>query len=401
MKKLSVLAFATLSAVGLANTQLICKLNPGADPYKIALRYHIPLLDRSYVGSAFALYGVPSNRNADNQQALMQADPDLAWVEDDDNLTMPETTGKGSTIGAVGDGNALYTQNQGLFKQINWTNIYAQKTGRQVRVAVLDTGLSPNQPALWNRTVGSVNLVEIGQKATDLPRNEDSNGNGVVDEATGHGTMVAGIINQVAPKAQLVIIRVADSDGHATAWRIIKGLTLAVAYGCEVANISLGSQAKIVAMSDVLDWTEANNLLICAPLGNDNQNLALFPAGIHNALSVAGVDPVDKKASFSNWEGLTLACAPATGVKSYWWDGTLGIWSGTSFASPFVAGVIADGLRQISSPLTPQVLRNLAKSSGDSVDLKNPSYKAQLGTRLNALKLESAIINSSKGGGGP
>ncbi len=377
---------------------LIVKLTLGASASKIALKYGLNILDYGY-RAPFVLFETRTGENLSTIMQQMATDPTIQWVEDDDNCGTAEVQQKGSTIGAVGDRNALYAQNKRLLTQVHFSSTVAALPGRLLKVAVLDTGLSPHQPALWSKTVWSINMVEPHSKAWDIPHHTDSNGDGIPDEGTGHGTMVAGIIDQISPQSKLIVIRIADSDGTTTAWRIIKGLTYAAGQGAEVANISLGSRREIPALGDVLDWTEQQGLLVVAPVGNDAQSQSEYPAKLDQVLSVAGLEPTDVKAQFSNWDPGTVACAPATGVKSYWWDGTMGVWSGTSFSSPILAATVAEGLRQ-SGKRAPELLRSLARSTGVNIDKYNPTFAGNLGTLVFFTRLVDKIVSSSGGGGG-
>jgi hypothetical protein len=395
-KAIALLCLTALASIGFSQTRLICRMASPSIPWMrvTAAKYGLTFMDVSY-SAPFALYQTTKGQNVAAVQKAMLTDPQVMWVEDDDKVVIPETQ-KGSTIAAIVDRNALYAENTKILSQIHWSSSLAQQSGRAVRIAILDTGLSPNLKSLWSKVVNSYNLIEPGA-AYDLPKNTDSNGNHISDEGAGHGTMIAGIIDQIAPQAQLVIIRVADSDGNSSAWRIIKGLTGAVASGAEVANLSLGTRVGITALHDVLDWTDQQGLTIVCPDGNDSSSTADYPAQIGKIISVAGVDPNSVKAAFSNWFSGTLCSAPSTGIKSYWWNGNLGIWSGTSFAAPFVAATIADALRK-TSKIAPATLRGLIKANGDSIDVLNPSYRGNLGTLLDVAKLETAIVKSSSGG---
>ncbi|HRF58569.1 MAG TPA: S8 family serine peptidase [Fimbriimonadaceae bacterium] len=371
---------------------LIAQLNTNTAAGAVATRYGIQLLDVT-PGAPFARFNVPAGLNADTIQVRMVSEGRAIWCEDDAQVIMPEHSGagKGSTISAVGDRSTLQGLNSTFLRQIQWSSSLAATSGRRVKLAILDTGISPQQPALWAKVSASMNAIEGGQPPHDVARGRDTSGNGRPDEAVGHGTMVAGLVDQVGPQVQLVIARVADSDGVATAWTIIEGLAFAVNQGAEVANVSLGAIQRIPALSDVLDWTEQRGLLVVAAIGNNGQRRSLSPATISKVVSVAGVQSGDAKASFSNWEGKTLACAPASGLKSFWWDGTLGVWSGTSFAAPLVSGAIADCLRRRTTRLTPDAIRKLLRNAGDDVNAQNRSYRDQLGRRLNIAKLDDAI----------
>ena len=203
--------------------------------------------------------------------------------------------------------------------------------------------------------------------------------------------MVAGIVDQIAPKVRLVIAKVADSDGNATAWSLIQGLAFAVTHGAEIANVSLGSPNQIAALTDVMDWCESNHLLVVAAIGNSNLREAFYPARISKVVCVAGLNPDDTKADFSNWEGSVRSSAPATGIVSQWWDGEMGVWDGTSFAAPMVAASLADCLRRKSGPVVLNTLRDAVKSSGGDLDALNPDYRGELGTLLDFQNLNAVL----------
>lgn len=376
-----ILATAGIAASSNAAVGLIVRLAPGGSASAISAKYGIPLVDAT-PGAPFAYYLVPDGKAGDKIQLQVSHDKAVLWAEDDARLSTPEGQ-KGSTLPAVGDRFALYVQNNAVLAQINWNHSLAFTAGRSVRVAVLDTGLSPNQPDLWSKVDASMNAVEIASPAYDIPQGQDTNRDGLVDHMTGHGTMVAGILDQISPLSRLVIARVADSDGIATGWNVIKGLAFAVTSDAEVANVSLGTLERVPALTDVMDWCEDEGLLVVASIGNNGMKAATFPARISKVVCVAGLLPNDSKAPFSNWEGTADACAPATGIVSQSWEGTFGVWSGTSFAAPMAAAVAADGLRFTTGRMDADVLREAFEEYGTDVDAFNLQYRQQLGFKLN------------------
>ncbi len=387
---LSLFLAACVAALAPAQ-RLVCRIVPGADPAQIARDHSLYLRDIT-APAPFILVEPDPFSGIEFSLARLMADPRVVWVEDDDDLVCPENTsgGRGGTVAAVADRNALYAVNANLLQQIRWSVPPPGAIERDVRVAILDNGLSPLHGRLWKKVAAAANLLPDGRDPYDLPYGVDSNGNFDPDEMVGHGTMIAGIIDFMAPEAQFVIARVADSDGQATAWSIIKGLAFAVLNGAEVANISLGSVDRIPALSDVLDWTDENGLLIVAPIGNNGQRLAVFPAGYSEALCVSGVLPDDRKAPFSNWRGTADSAAPATGIRSTFWNGQMGLWSGTSFAAPLVAGAVADCLTRRLS-MRPEDLIDAVDETGDDIDGLNPLYRGELGTRLNYSRLAAFL----------
>jgi subtilisin family serine protease len=323
---LTFLSLALMAPIALTANLLICELQPGTDPQQIANDFQIILRDNTEP-APFYLYEVPKGRDPHEVQLLMRQDPRVVWVEDDQQLEMPEHSGagRGSTIGVIGDPRVFYEQNLFALKQIKWVPGFSFTSVRRLHVAVLDTGLSPLQPLLWSRVMASLNAVEPGEPAYDSPRGTDSNLNGIPDEGVGHGTMVAGIIADTSPQCNLIIVRSADSDGLSTAWWIVKGIAFSVLHGAKVINISLGSLDRVPSLSEVTDWVEARNAVIVAAAGNNGRQTQFHPASLSKVVSVTGVDPLDRKASFANWDSSVDVCAPATGIKSYWWDGTMGV----------------------------------------------------------------------------
>ncbi|AIE84746.1 S8 family peptidase [Fimbriimonas ginsengisoli] len=392
---LGIAAALVLPTHAAAESLLICQLTGKGSAAGLAKKYGVTLKDTTD-GAPFALFSTPTRAMADSVHALMALDKvNFVWAEDDGSVGCPEaqsksTPSKGGGLPAVGDRKALQAINKNLLGQINWSPALANLDGRSVRVAVLDNGLSPKQPALWAKVDASLNAIEPGKPAYDQPMGVDSNKNGKKDEALGHGTMVAGIIDQIAPKTRFVIARIADSDGNASAWTLIKGLAFAVTQKAEVANVSLGSLAQVVALTDAMDWCEQNRLLVVAAIGNDGLRAACFPARISKVVCVSGVDQDNHKASFSNWEGTADAAAPATGFASQFWDGSIAVWNGTSFAVPVVTASIADCLRRIPAN-TPSTMRKALTSSGTKIDGLNPKYKGELGMLVNYTKLDQAL----------
>ena len=207
----------------------------------------------------------------------------------------------------------------------------------------------------------------------------------------GHGTMVAGIADAVAPNVRLVVAKVADSDGRATAWTIVQGLVFAATQGAEVANLSLGSPAAVAAFNNVAEWCAGRGLLVVAAIGNGGAEGAWYPSRSSKALCVAGVDAVGTKASFSSWDGTADAAAPAVGIVSQYFDGGLAAWSGTSFAAPFVAAGLADCLRRttVQSPIG---LIKLVTASGRNIDgLNSKTFRSKLGTLLDIAALNAKL----------
>lgn len=411
MKKLIVLLFFILPSVGFsAVAHLIVNLQPGVSIKEIAASYQIDYVDHT-AGGPFVLFSVDETRK-EQVELAMAGDPRIVWVEDDADLGSPEgfdqrpediRAGVGGTIPAIFDASAGAYYNRGYLAQISYRATKFAPQDRIVRIAVLDTGLSPHQPVLWNNVFATVdttvptNLAALGS-VHDVTYGVDTNLNGLLDEAVGHGTFVTSIIATTAPFARLAIARVADSDGSASAWSIIKGIVFAVDSDCEIANISLGSVEQPTALGDVIEWANQRGLTVIAGAGNDDSDRVLYPSRFSEVICVAGIDTDDRKAEFSNFEGKVRQSAPSVLVAGAWWKGGMVGWSGTSFASPFVAGCLADVARK-RARWTPEQVRELLDTTGTNIDAQNPAYVGDLGLRLNWLKLYEKATSPLRPGG--
>lgn len=389
---LSLLALAALAA---PEPQLIVQLKPGADPVTVAALANVTL--RATTPNApFALYGVSSGTAEAAQMRLVADAAHVVWAEDNAEVGSPENAAvrggaiqKGSSLGVIGGRTALVQRNANALAQVDWSAALAASPGRMVRLAVLDTGLSRSQTGLWAKV--DLSMDAFGGDADDAAVGIDTNGNGIKDEAVGHGTMVAGIVDAVAPQVRLVVAKIADSDGRATAWSVVQGLAFAANAGAEVANLSMGSAEPVAAFNDMAEWCESKGLLVVAPAGNAGTDRLWYPARSSKALSVAGLTATNVKAGFSNYEGGVDASAPAVGIVSQWWDGGLAAWSGTSFAAPFVSGGLADCLRR-TNRRSPSSLVRAVTDSGQNVDrLNDKKLKDRIGPLLDIASLDRKL----------
>jgi len=389
MKTLACLAvLVTVSSLALAGdelkTRLIVRLKPGVTAASTAAKYKVAILDSA---SPFAYFEAGSESKADLVQTAMALDPSVVWAEDEGEVQSPENTGggRGGTIPSITNDQLNRQYNAAALTQVGWplTGESMPEAARLVRVAILDTGLSPKAAAVVAKTVKMANTIDkFGWH--DLKRLQDTNGDGKVDNMVGHGSMAAGIVSMMSPTARFIIVRTANSDGFATAWSITKALAFAVNQGAEVANLSLGSDQKIPALSDVLDWAvEEKGLLVVASIGNGSDSNALDPAGNSKSICVTGIGSDNRKASFSNWSGDADVAAPALSLRGFHWNGTVASWSGTSFSAPMVTGALAEALSRTKKRVKPDVIQAALKASGASIDDKNPAYKGKVGRRLN------------------
>jgi subtilisin family serine protease len=354
----------------------------------------------------------------------------------------------------------LFSQQWGL-KKINAEAAWDVTQGdSSVVVAIVDSGTEWAHPDL------SANIwTNPGESGLDAQgRDKRSNGvdddnNGYVDDwhgwdfvgadyevqvfqgdnnptSTGpnndHGTHVAGIaaattnngtgIASIGFRTKILPVKcAADNDRRSGGLAFIltgyQGIAYAAMMGAHVINCSWGGAGGSQFEQDIIDFATGRGSLVVAAAGNNGNNIFFSPAGYRGVLSVAATDQNDVKASFSNYGYDVDVSAPGVAILSTLYPsryntGTeLDAWSGTSMASPFVAGLAA--LVKARFPqLTGLQIGERVRVTSDNIDQQNFNYPNQLGKgRINALRgvtetaspsvrLLSFRVSDSPGGNG-
>ncbi len=227
-----------------------------------------------------------------------------------------------------------------------------------VVVAVLDTGVAPHQ-----ELAGS---LLPGRNFTDSP-------GGATDDRHGHGTHVAGTVaadagsdvEGVAVGARVLPVKVlADNGLGSSAW-ISGGILWAADQGADVINMSLGGQHSSTVYDAAIAYARSKGASVVAAAGNNNTSAIFMPAAAPGVIGVAATDEFAGKASFSNHGSYVDVSAPGDFILSTHPQYGYVYMSGTSMASPHVAGVVA--LMEAAAPaITPdQVEQALTASATD------------------------------------
>jgi len=220
--------------------------------------------------------------------------------------------------------------------------------GRGKTAWIIDTGIDFDHPDL---------NVDQTRSKSFLPYVTSA------DDENGHGTHVAGIIGAknnnicvlgIAADATLVSLRVLDKDGNGTLSWIIQALSYvsANAKAGDVVNMSVGEDEVSDALDQQVQSIAAKGIFVAIAAGNDTKPADQFSPGRANGdniFTVSAVDSLDHFASFSNYgnDAVDFA-APGVRIQSTYKDGLYAKMSGTSMATPHLAGLLLLKGRNIS-----------------------------------------------------
>lgn len=204
--------------------------------------------------------------------------------------------------------------------------------GQGVTIAILDSGVLPGHPDLlqlpgWNFVDNNANTADV----------------------TGHGTAVAGAaaaisnngagVAGVAGGARILPVRVSDSSGYAYYSTIASGITWAADQGARVANASFSGVYASAAVQSAAQYLRSKGGLLVVSAGNSGSNDG-SPA-TPTMIPVSATDSSDARASWSSYGSYVAVAAPGVGIWTTASDGSYRAASGTSFAAPVTAGVVA------------------------------------------------------------
>ena len=262
----------------------------------------------------------------------------------------------------VTSGRVAKTQRIKPAEQIPWgvsavynnSSLTKSSGGLDVNVAILDTGVLKTHPDLKNRIKACKDFS--GTVTVD----------GKCDDKNGHGTHVAGIIAAdggsdgigiygMAPEADIFAYKVCSNNGTCWADDIAIALRVAADDGANIVNMSLGSDAPSQLIIDATNYAVSKNVLVIAAAGNDGPYAGSidYPGADTNVIAVGAVD---KNIQIPDWssrgnnstsipyvveEKDIEFAAPGVNIESTWKDGGYAILSGTSMATPHIAGLAA------------------------------------------------------------
>ncbi len=232
-------------------------------------------------------------------------------------------------------------------------------SGKGVRVGVIDTGIDYNHIELKDR-FGDL-------KGYDFVSNSDE-----PLDYNGHGTHCSGIVagknTGVASECDLFALRVLDAEGTGNEVGIIRALEWAVDNELNICNMSFGSSHSSSFEKKAIEYAQNHGVILCAAAGNSGTKEYSYPASYDGVLSVAAVDSDNSRARFSTMNDRLSVSAPGVDIVSSIPGNSYSALSGTSMASPHVAGVIA--LIKSLQDASPRAAKEIATAT--ALKLGNP-----------------------------
>ena len=272
-------------------------------------------------------------------------------------------------------------KNQEAFESLSLDEAHEIATGSGAIVAVLDSGVDASHPLLAERLLAGYDLVDDDADPRDVLNGVDDDGDGLVDEAYGHGTFVAGIVAQIAPDADILPVRVLDAEGRGHLYAVVDGIDMAIEGGADVINLSfsLPDDHKPAPLKDALKRAKDAGVVVVGAAGNRADDRKLYPASEGSVISVGAIggNDHDEVAGFSSHGKWVLLAAPGVDIVSAVPGGGHAVWTGTSMATPVVAGQAAL-LFQIAPEAEQKDVRKALKDSARKMRGKKRADKGEI-----------------------
>ena len=282
-----------------------------------------------------ALQGFSVHASEQGIAQMRANNPNIAYCEQDQVLSIPPIIAAGQPSGGF---TAQSTQ------ETPWgiARVNGGAAGSYATAWVIDSGIDLDHPDL---------RVDVQRSRSFVSRQTSP------DDQNGHGTHVAGTIAAldntigvigVAPGAPVVAVRVLDRRGSGTTSGVIAGVDYVAQYGRpgDVANMSLGGGVSTALDTAVVN-AAAGGVRFALAAGNESDNANNHsPARANgpNVFTVSAFGIGDRWASYSNFGNPPIEYAePGSSIKSTWLNGGYNTISGTSMATPHLAGILLAG----------------------------------------------------------
>jgi subtilisin family serine protease len=242
-----------------------------------------------------------------------------------------------------------------------------------ISIAILDSGADLDHPDLAPKLLPGANTLGADPAApVRCPPTSDARD----DFSAGHGTHVTGIagaapsnglgVAGVAWRPKVIPVKVLDCLGEGTDAQVIAGIDWAIANGARVINLSVGGPGQSEVLDAAIERAHGAGIVVIAAAGNAGTDIPFYPAASPFAIAVGASDSADRPASFSNRGSHLAVIAPGVAILSTFPGSSYQYKSGTSMASPHVAGLAAL-LLTLHPDWPPTRVADLIRTTADKV----------------------------------
>ncbi|WP_179886479.1 S8 family serine peptidase [Bacillus sp. es.034] len=302
--------------------RVIVKLKKPVD--KSAIEGYEVLASQEDATAPIVTMDVPEGQDVDSFIKDLEKNRDVEYAEPDHLIKLDHVP------------NDPYYDYQWHHQTIESERTWDQTQGSpDVVVAVIDNGVDVDHTEFAGRIVAPYDTVN---NTTTMTKGD-------------HGTHVAGIIGSsmdnwtgvtgVAPETAIMPIDAFFNEESAYSSDVIEGIYYAVNNGADIINMSLGSYQYSSVYNDAIQYAYNNGVVVVAAGGNEDTSASHYPSSYPNVISVASTTEYDTKSSFSNYGYDIDIAAPGSSILSTLPYNDYDYMSGTSMASPVVAGVAA------------------------------------------------------------
>lgn len=372
-------AAGAMSAQARAAEEIIVAVKPGRAPQALLQKLGAKTRDR--IPGLDALVVATKDRAA--ALAALEADPNVRWAEPNGVVRLAPVTREVPVPRLTAGDDPMLKDQWGMAK-IEAPAVWPTQAGaRKVVVAIVDTGIYYKHPEFGDRVDPGFDVIHNDFDARD-DMMHGTHCAGIVAAGLGDGQGVVG----VAPNVSLLAVKVMDEEGMGTFADIAKGIVYAVQRGADVMNLSLGAQNTTYTLKEAITYATKSKTLVVAAMGNEATDSPAYPAAYPGVMAVGATRADDEKAGFSNTGGHISVAAPGHKILSTVLYGKYEAVSGTSMASPHVAGLAAL-LKSAHPDWTAAQIRARIEATAD--DLGAPGFDPAYGHgRLNARRALAA-----------
>lgn len=233
--------------------------------------------------------------------------------------------------------NDVYRNEQWGLYETNYFTVWDRvESTSEIMTCVINSGISRNHPDFAGTDIrAGYNYITTGD---------------VTYDQLGHGTSVTGIISATTnnnigisriSNSVIIPLNVSDRYGDIYTSNTIQAIYDSADLGCDVINLSLGSERYSSLEAKAVDYAISKGVLVIAAAGNEGNHLHYYPASYDNVVSVGSINSNLKWSDFSNYNNQVTVVAPGEDIITTNNNHSYSNASGTSFSAPFVSAIAA------------------------------------------------------------